>query len=55
MNLKNTLLCMKVDRFDEMKTKVLDNEREYTPILKPRNIFKIKNDSFVGRQHLKNS
>ena len=35
--------------------KVLDNEREYTPILKPRNIFKIKNDSFVGRQHLKNS
>ena len=34
---------------------VLDNEREYTPILKPRNIFKIKNDSFVGRQHLKNS
>ena len=39
----------------DMKTKVLDNEREYTPILKPRNIFKTKNGSFVGRLSLKNS
>ena len=26
----------------EIEIKVLDNEREYTPILKPRNIFKTK-------------
>ena len=54
MNLKNIIYEKDTGLLIE-KNKTLDNEREYTPILKPRNIFKTKNGSFVGQLSLKNS